>query len=143
MAKDVKTDVTDLMKQTRSLLALNPMIAPQMEQFWQAQDRLLDKTEAFANHWFERRHDATRTALEAVRTASGDGSDPSAAMQAVVDWQHQSFQRLAQDMQEWTELCANCAGDVAGAAVQAEEDALEEVGKTTKSAAKSTDATPV
>ena len=143
MAKHAGTDVTDLMKQTRSLLAMNPMIAPQMEQFWKAQDRLLDEAETFATHWFERRHEATKTALEAVRKAGGDGSDPSAAMRALVEWQQKSIQRLAADMQDWGDLCSRCAGSVASGATKAQEDAVEEVERTATSATGSADATPV
>lgn len=140
---DESKKVGDLMEQFQGMLALNPAIGPQMEEFWKAQDRILEEAEAFSKAWFERRHDAARTALEAVRKANGNGSDPSAAMQAMVDWQQQSFRRMASDMQEWVELCSHCAARMTQAEIEAGKDGADESAKRAKSAAKTTKATPV
>lgn len=140
---DESQKVGDLMEQMQGMLALNPAIGPRMEEFWKTQDRILEEAEAFSKAWFERRHDAARTALEAVRKANGNGSDPSAAMQAMVEWQQQSFRRMAEDMQEWIELCSHCAARMTEAEVDAGKEGAEEAAKRAKSAAKTTKATPV
>ena len=56
MAKSDDTALTDLMKQTQAAVTLNPMVRPQIEQFWQAQEKMLQEAQAFTEHWFERRH---------------------------------------------------------------------------------------
>lgn len=70
---DESQKVGDLMKQIQGMLALNPEIGPRMEGFWKTQDGILEETEAFSKAWFERRHDAARTAPRrfASRTATG------------------------------------------------------------------------
>jgi hypothetical protein len=133
----------DLMSQARGMLAVNPMIAPQMEQFWKAQDEVLEEAEAYSKAWFERRHDAAQSALETVRKVGSNGADLAAAMQAMVEWQQHSFQRMAQDMQQWVDLCTRCAARVSDAEMEAGKESLEEVEKRTKSTAKQKHATPV
>lgn len=140
---DESQKVGDLMEQMQGMLALNPAIGPRMEEFWKTQDRILEEAEAFSKAWFERRHDAARTALEAVRKANGNGSDPSAAMQAMVEWQQQSFRRMAEDMQEWIELCSHCAARMTQAEIEAGKDGADDTAKRAKSAAGTTKATPV
>ena len=143
MATESKTLVTDLVEQTRGMLAMNPMIAPQVEQFWKAQDGILEEVEAYSRAWFERRHDATRTALEAVQKSSSNGTDPAAALQAMTEWQQHSLQRLAADTQEWIELCTRCASHMTNAEVEAGKEGLEEVEKRAKSVTRSKHSTPV
>lgn len=141
--KDTTKAFSDLMSQARGMLAVNPMIAPQMEQFWKAQDEVLEEAEAYSKAWFERRHDAAQSALETVRKVGGNGADPAAAMQAMVEWQQHSFQRMAEDMQQWVDLCTRCAARVSDAEMEAGKESLEELEKRTKSAAKQKHATPV
>lgn len=142
-----KTDLTprlaDLFKQTQGLMALNPMIAPQMEQFWKAQDGLLEEAEAFSKAWFARRHDAARSALRAVRKLNGDSTNPMALMQELAEWQRHSVERLTEDMQHWMSICARCAGRVASAETLAAEEGLDETAKKAKSATSTGHATPV
>ena len=64
-------------------------------------------------------------------------------MRALMDWQQGSFQRLAEDMQEWVELCSNCAGRVTEADLEASKEGVEAVAKSAKSAAKTKHSTPV
>lgn len=135
--------VGDLMEQARGMFALNPVAEPQMKKFWEAQDGILEEAEAFSRAWFERRHEAAKKALEAVKTANGNGSDPSAAMRAMVDWQQGSFQRMTDDMQEWVDLCSRCAGRLTQAEAEVVKEGTEKVAKGAKSAAKSQQATPV
>jgi len=132
-----------MMKQAQGMLAANPVMAPQMEQVWKAQEGLLDETEAFTKAWYDRRHEAARSALETVRKINGDGADPAAAMQAITDWQRHSIERMTEDIQQFTEMCSRCVGRIASAETQAAEDALEEIGERTKSAAGKKHATPV
>ena len=143
MATDSKTPLTDFVEQTRGMLATNPMLAPQMEQFWKAQDEVLEEAENFSKAWFERRHEAAKSALEAVRDVNGNGADPSAAMRSMMDWQQHSLQRMASDMQQWLELCSRCASRMTSAEVEAGKEGAEEVAKRAKSAAKTKHATPV
>lgn len=143
MAVDSKTTLANIMDQARSMMAMNPVLAPQMEQFWKAQDEILKEAENFSSAWFQRRHEATQSALEAVREVDGNGADPSAAMRSLVDWQQHSFQRIGDDMQQWVELCSRCAGRVASAEAEAGKESVEEVAKRAKSNAKTKHATPV
>ena len=80
MASDAKTDVTEMIRRTQDMVANVPAMAPQMEQFWEAQDGILDDVEDCTRAWFDRRHAATRSALAAVREVSGNGTDPATAM---------------------------------------------------------------
>lgn len=143
MTNDPKTSLTDVVAQARAMMATNPMLAPQMEQFWKAQDGILKEAETFSEAWFQRRHEAAKTALEAVRDMNGNGTDPSAAMRTMMDWQQHSFQRLADDMQQWVELCSRCAGRMTSAEVEAGKEGVEEVAKRAKSTTKTKHATPV
>ncbi len=113
MASDAKTDVTEMIRRTQDMVASVPAMTPQMEEFWKAQDGILEDVEDFTRAWFERRHAATRSALEAVREVSGNGKDPATAMTVIADWQRHSMERMTEDIQQWTELCARCAGRMA------------------------------
>ena len=105
MATEQKTSFANVLEEARGMMAANPILGPQVEQFWKAQDGILKDVESFSRDWFERRHEAAQTALEAVRKVNGNGADPAAAMRTMMDWQKHSFQRLADDMQQWVELC--------------------------------------
>jgi hypothetical protein len=76
MASDATTDVTEMMRKTQDTVASVSAMTPQMEQFWKAQDGILDEVEDYTRAWFDRRHAATRSAVEAVREVSGNGTDP-------------------------------------------------------------------
>jgi len=143
MATDPKTSFSDAMRQAQALLASPPMMAPQAEQFWKAQDDILKETEAYWKAWFDRRHQATKSAAEAMQKMNADTQDPAAAMQAMADWQRHSLERVVEDMQQWVDLCSRCTGRLAEADVVAGKEAIEEVEKRTKPAAKSKHATPV
>lgn len=143
MAKTNDSVLADLMKQTQAAVALNPMLSPQIEQFWQAQEKMLKETEAFTKHWFERRHTATKSALKAVENVTNGGSGPSDAMKTLSDWQQHSMERVVGDFQEWVELCARCAGHVTAAEYDAEKEGLEKAAKQAASGSKTKHATPV
>lgn len=143
MASESTSPVSDFIRQARGMLAVNPMVVPQMEQFWKAQDGMLQEAEAFSKAWFERRHEATKSALDVVRAMNGNGTDPAATLTAMADWQQESFQRLAEDMQQWVEFCSNCTDRLAKAELEAGKEGAEETTKRTKSAAKQSKSTPV
>lgn len=131
------------MKRARGMLGVNPMIGPLMDHIREAQDDVLNEIEAFAQDWFERRHEATRTAFDTVREMHSDGVDPGAVTQAIVAWQQGSVQRLAEDVQLWVDLCARCAGKVTKAELEAGKEGVEKAARQAKSAAKTGHATPV
>lgn len=143
MAKNDTKTLADMMQQVRGMFAANPMIAPQQEHFWKAQDRILDETEAYAKAWFARRHEAAQAALDVVHRINGDGGDASATLQAMTDWQQGSVKRLAEDMQQWIELCTTCAGRIAQAEVAAGREGADALARRSQSAAKAKHATPV
>lgn len=125
---------TDMMKQAQGVLAAGPMLAPQMEQAWKAQDGLLEEAEAFTKGWYERRHEAAQSALDTVRQMNG-GADPAGAMQALAEWQRHSLERMAEDVQQWMDMCTRCAGHLASAEKKAAERTLEEASRQAASAA--------
>jgi hypothetical protein len=64
--------------------------------FWTAQEKLLEYMEEFAEGWFARRHEGTRSALAAAgEMAKAD--TPFDAMREYQKWAAGSFERVAQD----------------------------------------------
>jgi len=125
-------------------LPASPGLGPQMRQFWESQQKILSEAEAFAQHWFARRHEAMRAALDACeQAAEANPTDATGALQAFRDWQSHSAERLAEDMREWVELCARCAGHVVSAEVDANTESLEELRRQTDSELHAHHATPV
>jgi len=127
--------IAGMVRQMQELAGFNPLATPlngtQVEHFWEAQDNILRDAEAFARNWFERRHTATRTAIDASRQATGSGvSDPGAAVRAIADWKVHSMERIAEDFGEWFDLWSNCAAHLSRAEAEAGEAALEKTAKT-------------
>jgi hypothetical protein len=126
MAANKTTSPGDRVTQDAAMPAASPMIAPQLEQFWKAQDSILREAERYARAWFERRHAATRSALDVARDATGNGgTGPVSALQAISDWQRRSAERMAEDIQDWAEFCARCSGHVVTAGTGAARDSLQ------------------
>ncbi|MDW4551169.1 hypothetical protein R5H32_17540 [Defluviimonas sp. D31] len=120
----------DFGRQAMAAFGLNPLAGPPVHQFWEVQEKLLDEVEEFTRLWFARRHAAARTAIEASKAAmESGGSDPTAALRMVSEWQAHSVERLAEDIQQWAELCSRCAGHLAIGEVAAGEEALERASK--------------
>lgn len=109
-----------------------PSIAQQTAHFWRMQDEMLKEAETFLSNWFKRRHEATRTALQAG--AAVRVGDPAAAMKAIADWQLHSAQRLSQDAQECWSMMSRCACNLVREEIEAAEDAAEQTAKTAKGA---------
>lgn len=136
--------MTEMYKQMREFTGFNPMLGPQMAHFWEAQEEILNETENFARHWFERRHTATRTALETARNVAQNGpADPAASVQAISEWQTRSMERVAEDFKDWFEMCSNCASHLAREEMEAGEEGLKKAAKTAKSTVTKKQATPV
>lgn len=64
--------------------------------YWRGQDRILDSMEQFARGWFERRHEATATALRAAERAC-ETSTPADFMREIQAWTTGSMERIAAD----------------------------------------------
>ena len=143
MPRKSSTQIGDMMDQARAMMAASPAIAPQMEQFWMAQDQVLSEAEAFSKAWFARRHAATRSALEALRKGDGARPDPARTMQMALDWQRHSMERLAEDMQQWLTLCARCAGHIADAEIEAGKEGADQLVKQVASTTPVKHATPL
>ena len=143
MANSDNTVLADLMKQTQAAATLNPMLTPQIEQFWQAQEQMLQEANTGSSGAMMQQNDATNTALNAVKEVSNGKSDPSNALKAMTDWQRNSMERIVEDFREWVELCTRCAGHVTSAEIEAEKEGLQKAAKQVASGTKGKHATPV
>ncbi|WP_170476263.1 phasin family protein [Ruegeria arenilitoris] len=138
------TTLIDVFKQMQPSESVNPVLGAQIEQFWDAQEKMLEEAENFAQHWFERRHEAVRSALKAARTASSaNAGDPSKAMQTITEWQRHSAERLIADAQEWFETVARCAAYAAETEAEAVEKTIDDVTTTAKKVGQSSKSEPV
>lgn len=135
--------LVDTTKQALEMLTLNPMLAPQIEHFWKAQQGLLTEIEAFSKAWFAHRQDAAQSALTAIQGMDGTRADPGTGLEVMTQWQRDTLERMAADMQCWMRLCAGCAGQMIRAETHAAEDAMAETAKRTKAATDTEHATPV
>ncbi|MGO4916391.1 hypothetical protein [Pseudogemmobacter sp. W21_MBD1_M6] len=132
--------VTDLIKQAQGIFAVTPLVTSQTDRLWAAQDKILSETEQFFRHWFARRHEAARTAMQTAKAVSSKAmSDPAAAITAITDWQTHSMQRLIEDSQECAELYSRCTAHL----VNEEIHVTEDVTKMGTRAAKAAEAVPV
>ena len=112
----------------QALFSANPLLGPQAHQFWEVQEKILQEAEQFSKHWFDRRHTAARTALQATAELFGTASvDPGAAAKVLHDWQMQSAERVAEDVQEWVDFCTRSAEYVTAGEVSANKETLDSV----------------
>ncbi len=136
--------LVDVFKQMQVSASSNPVFGAQIEQFWDAQEKMLAEAETFAQHWFERRHEAVRSALKAARSASSaNPADPSKAMQTMTEWQRRSAERMVADAQEWFETVARCASYATETEVKAVEKTVADVTSAAKAVGKSSKSEPV
>ncbi|MEW2915069.1 phasin family protein [Leisingera sp. JC11] len=125
-------------------MLFNPMYKPQVEQFWNVQEKILDEAEEFTRHWFERRHEAARTALDAARTVvSADPSRPADAFEAFTEWQRHSAERIAEDGREWFGMMSRCARYASETEAEAVGEAAGEAAEITRKAVKRAQSDPV
>jgi hypothetical protein len=117
----------DLITQAQGLLTVNRMMAPQLEQFWKAQEKILEEAGVFSQGWFDRRHEATEAALDTISQLGGQGgmADASGA-QAIAEWHRGSFDRMTEDFRQWITFCTRSFSHFAKAEMQAGKQELEE-----------------
>jgi hypothetical protein len=98
MAKDNTTDTFDTMQ--RAFMSSWPHIgnstAQTAQAFWKNQEKILDSMNELARGWFERRREATKTALELAQSA-GTAASPTDVIQECHAWMMRSAERLAAD----------------------------------------------
>ncbi|SDC49277.1 phasin family protein [Ruegeria marina] len=134
----------DILKSLQAPAPMTTLVSPQMEQFWDAQEKLLSESERFTRHWFERRHEAIRTALDAARTAtSSERADPAKAMEAMLDWQRHSVERLVEDAREWFDTVSRCADYVTKTEAEAVGETIGEAKELTRKATRSAKSEPI
>ena len=142
--KSTTAQFSKLLASMQATVPTNRLMVPQVEQFWDAQEKLLAETQRFTQHWFERRHEAVRNAMEVARTAStAKQTDPSAAMTAMMDWQKHSAERLAEDAKEWFETMSRCAEYMVSTETEALDETMTEAADITRKATKSATSEPV
>lgn len=139
---DKQATAGDLVRQVQGGFAVTPALTPQVEQFWTAQENVLLEAEAFSRGWFERRHEAAGTALDAARQATGRGTMDGAALRAMADWNRGSWERMAEDVQQWIKCCTQCAGHFAGAEAPVGRTELDQVEKVVEATGKPRRSTP-
>lgn len=136
--KPTMTTAANFINQAALGSAMTPVFGPQARHFWEAQESILSEADTFSRHWFERRHTAATTALEAAKTITQNGAaDPGAAMKTIADWQTHSAQRIAEDFQDWMALFSRCATHMANYETKSVEDVMEKAAETIDSSTKS------
>ncbi len=132
---EMPENFSNIVKSMQSAITANPLIAPQAEHLGKTQEQLLDTAETFTRSWFQRRHEATRTAMIAARkSAEKERTNPAEAFQTIAEWQRHSMERMVEDAREWLEMVSRCAGIAAVSEIEAAEDVLQEAQKTAKAA---------
>ena len=106
-------------------LRVGGFLVPHVLHFSQAQDKALDEAERFTSRWFDRRHAATRTALQAAGQLRRADFDSGATQSILQDWHAQSVERLAEDASDWIALWSNCASLFAKGEIEAEEEIID------------------
>ena len=122
--------IAGLGKQLLTGSTVNPLIGPQLHLFWEVQEKFLDEAEEFAKSWFARRRQATQEALRLSEGTTAEGAaDPGKLLRAMNEWQSHSTARIAEDLQEWANMCSRCAGHLASGEANANKEVLEEASK--------------
>lgn len=128
----------------QATLPTNKLMEPQIQQYWDAQEKLLAETQRFTQHWFERRHEAVRSGLEAARAATtGKQANPAAAMSVMMEWQKHSAERMAEDAREWFETMTRCAEHMIKTETATIDETLTEAADLARKATKSAKSEPV
>ncbi len=77
-----------------------------LQTFWKNQDKMLDSMHEFSRGWFERRHEATKTALDAANCMCG-AQNPIDAVQHCQTWMTGAAERVAADATAWQKHLMN------------------------------------
>jgi hypothetical protein len=137
-------DLADFFKPMQVGMSMNPFLSPQIEHFWNAQEKMLDAAELYSQHWFQRRHEAARTALKAARSmTSGKAGTPAEMMRSLVEWQLHSMERLAEDAREWLDLVSTSTGQFSREETKAVSEGMEKASKMTRGTSKEAESVPV
>lgn len=120
------------------MLTAMPLGAPQMRQFWRAQDQFLREMQDYSEGWFERRHTGTQSALSTASQIANP-ENPGEALRDLADWQAHSMERVMEDWQALFTTMARC-GEIL---VRNETETAAENAKAAEATAKSGNATPV
>jgi hypothetical protein len=137
-------DLADFFKPVQMGLSMNPFLSPQIEHFWNAQEKMLDAAELYSRHWFQRRHEAARTALGAARSmTSGNAGSPEEMMRSIVAWQLHSMERLAEDAREWLDFVSVSTGQFSREETKAVSEGMDKANKLTRGAAQEAESVPV
>lgn len=124
---------------TQAMFTANPLMGPQAQHFWKVQDQFLKEAESFTSAWFKRRHDATRSAMDAASNIEDDKLlEPGHIMQVMADWQNHSMERLSDDAKEYNDMMTRCMDSL----VYNEIEAAKETVKKSKRTSRQKDATP-
>lgn len=95
-------DLSQLLETQRRMLEHNDyadQLRQQAQQFWNAQDEMLDDMRSFFDGWCERRHAGTRAALDATCVLT-EAKDMETVNEALRNWSEGAMQRLMQDASE-------------------------------------------
>lgn len=92
--------------------------------FWSAQEKLLECMQEFAEGWFERRHEGTRSALAAASEITS-AETPFEAVREYQKWAAGSFERIARDGIECQKQLMEMARLAVQPAMQAAEGTAE------------------
>lgn len=133
--------VTDVLAPVQAAWALNPMIAPQVRQFWQVQQDMLERAETFGQEWCARRHEAVETTVDTINTMVGDG-DTTEKLQAFSEFYGQAIRHASEDFYGAFALGTLCANDITRAEIMAEQEGIEKTAEQISST-KRKHATPV
>jgi hypothetical protein len=122
-SRGISASEDDTLNAAQGMFSANPVYSAGSMHFLQAQDRFLREAETFCAAWFNRRHDATRTALDAGARITQVGlNDPASALKILADWQAGSLARMAEDAKECAEMVTRCAGGLVTAEMETAND---------------------
>lgn len=83
----------------------------QSDNFWAAQNRMMNMYSNFMTHWLERRQRAAQAALETTQRALAANNQPAKLPEIYSEWMNGSLQRISADLQEYQE-CSNEIADM-------------------------------
>jgi len=98
MARESTTDTFDAMQRamTSSWPHIGKATAQNARTFWQNQEKILASMHELTEGWFERRREATKTALEAAQSM-GTATTPADVFQECYGWMMRSAERVVAD----------------------------------------------
>ena len=97
MKNDQSSDGFKAMQQAFGEFApLNAAWGTNWANYWRSQDKVLDSMQEFALGWFERRHEAAKSAVSAAQR-SCEAHSPADVAREYQAWMTGSMQRLAAD----------------------------------------------